>query len=785
MDTTLQGSEPGIMKAPRRSASRQFLVQWAIYGLALGMLGAFIAWSLVQEHRRIDAEERDRLANQTAVIEKNLKPQLLLANRVIEDILDNLPAWQAANDGFRRGNRELQVINDTLIGIRPILVIRADGVVSASSNEKLIGMNFAYREYFKTAQRNPDPAILHITAPFKTVLDTYVISIFRTIRAPDGGFGGIVIVSVVPEYFSILLESVRYAPDMTTSLAHGDGQLFLTSPIQPGANGKDLARPGTFFTRHRESGNAVDLYDGNVYATGAHRLIGLRTLRLVDPPVDKPMVISASRDADALFAPWYRGLFMQASLFGVMSIVSAAGLWLLQRRYRDQFKERRSADRQIRKLAFFDQLTSLPNRILLMDRLRQCATSSDRSGSHGAILFIDLDNFKVLNDTLGHDMGDLLLKLVGERLGACLRAVDTVARLGGDEFVVMLTELSADEREAAVQVQAVGSKLVAALSQPYELNGVPYRSTSSIGATLFKGTGTPTDDLLKQADLAMYKAKADGRNAFRFFDPSMLAVMMERTALESDLREAVRGGHLLLHYQAQVVGDGRITGVEALARWPHPRRGMVSPAQFIPLAEETGLILPLGQWVLRTACSQLAAWADRPETAHLTIAVNVSAHQFGQPDFVDQVLATLRETGASPHRLKLELTESLLVANVGQLIEKMSALKAQGVGFSLDDFGTGYSSLAYLKRLPLDQLKIDQSFVRDVLTDPNDASIARTIIALAQSLNLGVIAEGVETAAQRDFLAASGCHSYQGYFFSRPLPLKDFERLLPESVPVA
>jgi EAL domain-containing protein (putative c-di-GMP-specific phosphodiesterase class I) len=224
--------------------------------------------------------------------------------------------------------------------------------------------------------------------------------------------------------------------------------------------------------------------------------------------------------------------------------------------------------------------------------------------------------------------------------------------------------------------------------------------------------------------------------------------------------------------------------VEALARWPHHRRGMVSPAQFIPLAEETGLILPLGQWVLRTACIQLAAWAKRPETAHLTIAVNVSANQFSQPDFVDQLLTILGETGARPQRLKLELTESLLVANIGQLIEKMFALKAKGIGFSLDDFGTGYSSLAYLKRLPLDQLKIDQSFVRDVLTDPNDASIARTIIALAKSLNLGVIAEGVETTAQRDFLASSGCHAYQGYLFSRPLPLTDFEQLLLESMSV-
>ena len=766
------------MTVPRPTANRQLFYQWVVYCVALVILGGFIALSLAQEHRHIESEERDRLAKQTAVVEQNLKPQLLLANRVIEDVLKNLPTWQADNDNFERGNRELQVINDTLIGIRPILIIRADGVVSASSNEKLIGMNFTHREYFKTAQRNPDPTILHISAPFKTVLDTYVVSVFRTIRAPDGGFGGIVIVSVVPEYFSILLESVRYAPDMATSLAHGDGKLFLTSPVQPNTNGKDLAQPGSFFTQHRESGNPVDVYSGNTYATGARRLIAIRTLRLTDPPMDKPLVIAASRDVDVLFAPWYRELFMQGSLFGVISIVSTAGLLLLQRRRRDQFKERQHADEQIRKLAFFDQLTGLPNRILLMDRLRQAMAASDRSASHGAVLFIDLDNFKTLNDTLGHDMGDLLLKQVGERLGACLRATDTVARLGGDEFVVMLTELSAHEGEAAQQVAVVGNMILATLADTYELNALPYRSTSSIGAALFKGTAMVTDDLLKQADLAMYKAKAEGRNALRFFDPAMLVIMMERAALEADLREAIRDGHLLLHYQAQVVGDDRITGVEALARWPHRGRGMVSPAEFIPLAEETGLILPLGQWVLRTACTQLAAWAQRRETAHLTIAVNVSAHQFGQSDFVDQVLTILRETGANPQRLKLELTESLLVANVGQLIEKMFALKAKGVGFSLDDFGTGYSSLAYLKRLPLDQLKIDQSFIRDVLTDPNDASIARTIIALAKSLNLGVIAEGVETTAQRDFLASSGCHAYQGYFFSRPLPLTEFEHLL-------
>ena len=437
---------------------------------------------------------------------------------------------------------------------------------------------------------------------------------------------------------------------------------------------------------------------------------------------------------------------------------------------------RKKAEERISELAFFDQLTGLPNRTLLLDRLRQGMTAGTRSGHHGALLFIDLDNFKTLNDTLGHDMGDLLLKQVAQRLHNCVRAEDTVARVGGDEFLVMLTSLGTNAREAASQVEVVGRKILTALNQTYQLNDVVFSSTPSIGATLFMGHNASVDDLLKQADLAMYKSKEAGRNTLHFFNSEMESVVMERAVLEKDLREAIQEKQFLLHYQAQVVDEGRTTGAEALVRWQHPQRGMVAPADFIPLAEETGLILPLGRWVLHTACTQLAVWSARPEMAHLTVAVNVSVHQFRQADFVDQVLMVIKDTGANPHRLKLELTESVLVSNVEDIIEKMYALKAKGVGFSLDDFGTGYSSLSYLRRLPLDQLKIDQSFVRDVLSDPNDATIAKTIVALAQSLGLGVIAEGVETAAQRDFLATVGCHAYQGYFFSRPLPLEGFER---------
>jgi diguanylate cyclase (GGDEF)-like protein/PAS domain S-box-containing protein len=440
--------------------------------------------------------------------------------------------------------------------------------------------------------------------------------------------------------------------------------------------------------------------------------------------------------------------------------------------------ERKKAEEKIMRLAFFDQLTGLPNRTLLLDRLKQAMAASNRSNNHGALMFIDLDNFKTLNDTLGHEVGDQLLREAAQRLLQCVRDGDTVARLGGDEFVVVLLNMSQNQREAAASTENVAEKILATLKQSYHFGEVTHRCTASIGVTLFSETLVSADELMKQADLTMYKAKEAGRDKVRFFNPAMEIAVKERTALESELRRSLEAKRFLLHYQAQVVGDGRVTGAEVLVRWQHPARGLVSPAAFIPLAEETGLILPLSDWVLETACAQLAIWARQPAMAHLTLAVNVSAQQFGQPDFVERVLAVLRTTGADPDLLKLELTESLLVANVQEIIEKMFALKAKGVGFSLDDFGTGYSSLSYLKKLPLDQLKIDQSFVRDVLTDPNDAAIARTIVALARSLGLGVIAEGVETEAQRDFLADSGCHSYQGYFFSRPLALERFEEFM-------
>ncbi len=430
--------------------------------------------------------------------------------------------------------------------------------------------------------------------------------------------------------------------------------------------------------------------------------------------------------------------------------------------------QRKAAEDEIRHLAFFDPLTLLPNRRLLMDRLQQALVTCQRNGREGALMFIDLDNFKLVNDTLGHDKGDQLLREVARRLTASVREGDTVARLGGDEFVIMLEELSQRPEEAGAQCRVIGEKILQELAMPHHLAGQDVDSSCSIGIALFTDHHTSADDLMKHADLAMYQAKGAGRNALRFFDPNMQASIMARMAIEKDLRHAVREGQLLLYFQPQYHLDGHMTGAEALLRWQHPQRGMVPPAEFIPLAEDTGLILPIGQWVLETACQQLTIWAGQPATAALTLAVNVSGRQLRQPDFVEQVLDTLHRTAAPASRLKLELTESLLLENKEDTIHKMTALKGHGVGFSLDDFGTGYSSLAYLKRLPLDQLKIDQSFVKDVTDDPKDAAIVRTVVALAESLQLNVIAEGVETTAQRDSLASHGCLHYQGYLYGRP-----------------
>lgn len=448
---------------------------------------------------------------------------------------------------------------------------------------------------------------------------------------------------------------------------------------------------------------------------------------------------------------------------------------------RADITERKRVEQEVQHLAFFDVLTGLPNRRLLLDRLHYSLASSQRNRQHGCLVFLDLDHFKNVNDNMGHEKGDMLLKRVALRLTHCVREVDTVARFGGDEFVILLNDLGHDADDATQKIGAIANKILDAFDTPFELDSEALRCTPSMGVTMFEGSRTKADDLLRQADMALYQAKDRGRNQMCYFDPALQLAVTERAALETQLRNALEHDELELHYQPLVDARLQVSGVEALIRWRHPQRGLVSPAVFIPLAEKSNLILKLGQWVLNSACCQLAAWSRNPATARLTMAVNVSGKQLHQDNFVQTVTDALLQPGADANLLKIEITESMLLSDLDQTIQKMHTLRKKGVQFSLDDFGTGYSSLSYLKKLPLNLLKIDQSFVRDVQSDANDAAIAKTIISLARTLDLDVVAEGVETEGQLEFLRNCGCKAFQGYYFGRPMPLQELSMKAPFS----
>lgn len=882
--------------------SRPSVAQWLLFGLsAVALLVAF-GWHTASSRHTLLEYERDRLATQIRVIDDNLARQLAATHQVLDSIRRDLPSLREDGEEVYAIGRRLHTMREAMPGIRALTIFNAQGVIVSRSPDQFVGQNFAERDYFRIARAGGQFSLLYVAPPFLAATGEYVLNVVKVLRDGNGSFSGIVLASLDPEYFKTLLESVRYAPDMSVGIAHGEGKLFLLAPSVQGREGTDLMRQDSVFAQHRNSGlksmTSLDRPDFD----GRPSVVALRTVSPREVPMDRPLVLIASRPNDMILAHWRNSFEKQALLLALLLLTSAAALAMHQRRqqayrrlseardaerrqaetdlriadaafnaqegmfvtdrdgtilrvnrgmidntgfaatelvghtprvlksgrhdetfYREMWAalksqgqwrgeiwgrrkngemypkwltisavrneigeithyvgtqfditERKQAEERIKDLAFYDQLTRLPNRSLLRDRLRQAMAAGTRSRCHGALLLIDLDDFKQINDTQGHHAGDLLLRQVASRLNLSVREEDTVARLGGDEFVIVLTGLGVVAEQAAKKAEFIAEKVLASLGAPFEFGDRAHTCTASIGVALFRGQEVAADDLMKQADLTMYKAKAAGRNLVRFFDPAMAAAALRRSELEAALRIALQESQFALYFQPQVRDDGRVVGAEALVRWRHPVRGIVSPAEFIPLAEETGLILGLGEWVLDTACKTLAQWERRPETSALTLAVNVSAHQFRQPDFVDRVLAAVEANGADPRRLKLELTESVLVENVAEVSGKMIALKQRGIGFSMDDFGTGYSSLAYLKRLPLEQLKIDRSFVDDVLIDPNDATIARTIIALAHNLGLGVIAEGVETAGQRDFLAAAGCRSYQGYLFGRPVPGAEF-----------
>ncbi len=444
-------------------------------------------------------------------------------------------------------------------------------------------------------------------------------------------------------------------------------------------------------------------------------------------------------------------------------------------------EERRRSEARINELAFYDQLTGLANRPLLTERIRLAVAGGMHSNQYNALLFIDLDSFKTINDTLGHDHGDALLQQVGKRLQALVQAEDTVARFGGDEFVLLLQGISDSRDEAVKKVAFISRKVLSSVRAPIVINGVTCHCTASVGVALFGSQGITTEELLKQADLAMYQAKDAGRNTVRFFDPQMQMVVLERIALERELEDAIGLEQFVVHYQPQVNEANQVVGAEALIRWQHPTRGLIGPAEFIPQAEENGMIVRIGNWVLRQACAQLANWAEQPEFCGLSLAVNVSVRQFRESGFVRDVIAVVRQNGIDPSLLKLEITESQLALNMEEIISTMVELGNLGIRFSLDDFGKGYSSMTYLKLLPLDQLKIDGSFIRDLLTDSNDAAIAGTIIALSQSLGFTTVAECVESREQYNALLDMGCKTFQGYLFSPALSAKDFEQYIADA----
>ncbi len=513
-----------------------------------------------------------------------------------------------------------------------------------------------------------------------------------------------------------------------------------------------------------------------MYACGATRL-------LTGAAIITCVVIIALTNGMLLFIEASTFQFINTNFFliaaSVIGLVYTRLLESMERRsFRLEEGQRKNDEAAIYQLAFHDPLTNLPNRRLLMDRLRHVLSSRTCNTVNAALLFIDIDNFKTLNDIKGHNIGDMLLIEIAHRLHSCAREGDTVARIGGDEFVVMLEGLSPETEQAAAQANAAGEQIRQALHRPYQLKEFEYLSSCSIGISMFS-QGVSAEDLFKNADTAMHEAKKSGRNTLRFFDPEMQAKLEARSELEIGLREAWRNQEFRLYYQMQVNYDGRVLGAEVLLRWFHPERGLISPLQFIPLAEETGLILPIGQWVLETACAQLKTWEQDASTRRdLVLAVNVSAKQFRQADFVAQVQAVVRQHVINPAKLKLELTESMLQENIEDTIAKMNDLKAMGVQFSLDDFGTGYSSLTYLKRLPLDQVKIDQSFVRNLTTDKADEVMVMAIVDLGMNFEVDVIAEGVETEAQLELLHRHGCFCFQGYLFSKPVPVGQFEELL-------
>ena len=744
----------------------------------VGMI-CILLFSLASEYRNENQHAEHEVENITQVLDENASATFNNADLLLREVQRDIrPEDMRLSRGIGNAReQELHALLKSQANIMP--AVSAIGVIDSRGNNLYSSLdtnshiNISDRMYFQR-QRADTTAGLMISAPLiarTTGKWSFVLS--RRLNFKDGSFAGIVLVVLNLDYFQNLYHALNLGTHGLVALFDSDHRLAARYPPSETNMGKitDLNAK-----TYLDKGITHAVYHARAPLDGIPRVFAFSKVG------NLPLIVFAGIADEDYLAAWHRHIW-QSSIGAMIFSFVVIGFVLLQRRAEDALRKSdiksKSDDEQIAYLGFYDQLTGLPNRRLLSDRLHHALDASARSGKKGALLFIDLGNFKSLIDTLGYDMADLMLQQTAQRLEACVRKSDSVAHIDGDEFVVMLEDLSAIPVKAAAQAEAVGEKILASLSQPYQLDTHhEYHCTASIGATLFNRGQLTTDELLKQADIAMFQAKKAGRNTMRFFDPQIQASITARFSLEGELRKALELQQFHLYYQVQVDSSHRPLGAEALIRWIHPLRGLVPPDKFIPLAEETRLILPIGHWVLETACAQLKVWEQNALTRDLVLAVNVSARQFHQTDFVAQVQAVVQHHAINPKLLKLELTEGMLIENIEETIATMGALNKVGVKLSLDDFGTGYSSLQYLKRLPIDQLKIDQSFVRDITTDKDDMAIVHTIIAMAQSLDMHVIAEGVETEEQRQFLIDNGCVHFQGYLFGRPVPIEQFEALL-------
>jgi diguanylate cyclase (GGDEF)-like protein len=759
--------------------------------LVLGSLTTLLGIDLVRSYEnQYEVVSRDG-SNLTGILEHHIKASTEKIDVVLREVVfDYTPVVTGAT------KRAVLTVNQDLLRREAFIpeaqanslrIINAEGLVifSAGETEVLPNVNVSDRNYFIKQKSNPNAGLVLSEPILSKFTQRWLFTLSRRISNPDGSFAGLIQTAMRADYFQSSFKDIDVGPRGNISLFTDDFRLVARYPALDHQLGKtfDLKEVENGLSQHQLTGTykAVSRIDNALRAFSYRKINTL------------PLVVFIGVSPDDFLKSWIGKAWIYAISLLVLSLevvaliyvqrkISRENVLLLEQKVAERTQELGYTNQKLelavhaaQQQATHDALTGLPNRAFLEKRIVQAIARAKRKQSMVGVIFLDLDDFKAINDHFGHDHGDILLQQLASFLQNNVRASDTVIRFGGDEFVILV-----DDAPLASDVIAVVEHIFSCLRQTIQIG--PYQAyvTGSCGIALYPQDGENYLTLIKHADTAMYRAKELGRNRFCLYDAEMSAQLATEAKVREELRLAIDDGQLTLHYQPQVEAESRrIVGAEALVRWQHPIRGMVSPAEFIPLAEKTGLILPLGNWVLNTACAQLAQWAKRPEFAHIMLAVNVSPHQFQDVNFVEYVINALRSNGANPSYLKLELTESLLVANVEEVITKMNTLQSIGVRFSLDDFGTGYSSLAYLSRLPLDQLKIDRSFVINIETNERDALICAATISLAHSLGLKVVAEGVETEAQRFFLnSGHDCDFIQGYLISRPIPVEAFEEIV-------